>query len=76
MKEIKIILTNKGFEKTYLHYEIDLNEYYLFVNTKKYNRNLKKLIKKVKKLIYREENISQDTKLIFIPIKYQKVIGA
>lgn len=74
MREIKIFLTNKGFEKCYLHYEIKLNEYFLFINTKKYNRELKKIIKKAKKLIYRDENIVRSTRLIFKPLGYQKAV--
>lgn len=48
MKEIKIILISKKFEKSYLYYEIDFGQYYLFVNIKKHNRILKNIIRKAR----------------------------
>ena len=74
MEKIRIFLTNKGFEKCYLHYLIETNEYYLFVNTKKYNRKLKEIIGKAKEQIHRENIIEKSKRLKFIPLGYEKTI--
>ena len=73
MREIKIFLIDKGFEKPCLHYEIKTGgEYYLFINTKKHNRFLKEFIKKAKVLL-EHEGIDSDT-LRFVPIHYKKYL--
>lgn len=74
MQKIWIVLTNKGFNKCYLHYDIELDEYYIFVNTKKYNRRLKEIIKKAKKQIYRNTNIISSKKLQFKPLGYERFL--
>ena len=49
MREVKIILTREQFDRYHLHYDIDLDDYILFINTKKYNRRLKEIMSKTKK---------------------------
>ena len=48
---IEIFLRNKGFEKPVFHYEQTLNRFFLFINTKKQNRNLKNYEKAIKKYL-------------------------
>lgn len=75
MKNVFVYLTSVGFDKCYLHYDIELNEYFIFVNTKKYNRRMKTIMKMAKKQIYKEGNISKDIKLIFNVVKASYNLG-
>lgn len=65
-KAITFCLTPSGFNKAYLHYESDIDKYYVFINTKKHNRNLKRYIKVAQKYVVLEKHLLPDT---IIPIK-------
>lgn len=69
--KINIYLTNKGFEKCYLHYMIEKNIYFVVANTKKYNRKLKKVTKQVRERIINDGFISKNEKLYFNTIKFE-----
>ena len=46
---IEIFLVNEGFKTTYLHYDLETEKYYVFLNTKSNLRKLKKIEKSIKK---------------------------
>ena len=49
--KIEIYLDNEWRSKPNLHYDLETETYFMVINSKKYNRNLKKIIHNAKKVI-------------------------